>query len=216
MYANYGGQVYHVKIEENKRQCRCLTPSKNCMAMIWFYILLIDYGKQVYCWKMTENILQCMCISVSVYQCIIQHWMTEWLNDWMTENILQCMCISVSVYHSALMITNKHHLILIQNSCYSWTWVSHSSFTFHVFGMKASSNHYQCLMLVDTVEIVIYADIKSPNQLQKIFQLRQWQTMANYSINISLAGFLGFSSKLHWIGIFSPLEILLGNIANPA
>ncbi len=35
------------------------TPSKNCMAMNWFYILLIDYGRQVYCWKMAENILQC-------------------------------------------------------------------------------------------------------------------------------------------------------------
>ena len=27
------------------------TPSKNCMAMIWFYILLIDCRRQVYYWK---------------------------------------------------------------------------------------------------------------------------------------------------------------------
>ena len=34
------------------------TPSKNCMAMVYCYILLIDYGRQVYCWVMTEIVLQ--------------------------------------------------------------------------------------------------------------------------------------------------------------
>ncbi len=36
------------------------TASKNCMAISWLYILLIDYGRQVYYWKIPENILPCM------------------------------------------------------------------------------------------------------------------------------------------------------------
>ncbi len=56
------------------------TPSKNCMAMIWFYILLIDYGRQVYCWKMAKNILQCIlmhceyCLTLGVCSCPVSRW----------------------------------------------------------------------------------------------------------------------------------------------
>ena len=54
-------KLYDGKIDcPNFATMHSCTPSKNCMAMIWFYILLIDYGRQVYCWKMIENILQCI------------------------------------------------------------------------------------------------------------------------------------------------------------
>ncbi len=36
------------------------TPSKNGMAISWFYILLIDYGRQVYCWTIPETIQLCI------------------------------------------------------------------------------------------------------------------------------------------------------------
>ena len=116
---------HHINLYNSMHSC---TPSKSCMAMIWFYILLIDYGRQVYCWKIAENILQCrvkletfpvwlatntLTVKLKGSVCTFNWWSDLWFIKysihWETSHIYLFMflCFSLRAFSCSLSFMKK-------------------------------------------------------------------------------------------------------------